>query len=277
MKKLLLILLAIATCSVMASAAVYGDVDGDGDVTAGDVTVLYNYLLSGDSSGIVNGDVDGDGNITSADITLIYNILLGVPSIVSHDYVDLGLPSGTLWATMNVGATSPEDYGDYFAWGETTPKEVYNWTTYKWCNGSYNTMTKYCTKASYGLVDNKTVLDPEDDAATANWGPEWCMPTKEQQDELRNNCTKTWTTINGVKGCLLTSNINGASVFFPAAGFRWDTTLFKNETDGFCWSNALNANGSGSWSMYFSSGTLGTSNYSRGYGQSVRAVRVSQK
>ena len=77
----------------------------------------------------------------------------------SHEYVDLGLPSGLLWATCNVGADSPDDYGDYFAWGETETKSDYDWDTYKWCNGSENTLTKYCTKSSYGTVDNKTVLE----------------------------------------------------------------------------------------------------------------------
>ena len=107
-----------------------------------------------------------------------------------HDYVDLGLPSGTLWATCNVGADSPEDYGDYFAWGETQPKDTYDWSTYQYCNGSYNTLTKYSveffdswyeqyTNYGYnGFIDNLTTLLPEDDAATANWGADWRMPTK---------------------------------------------------------------------------------------------------
>ena len=200
----------------------------------------------------------------------------GNAPVTSHEYVDLGLPSGTLWATMNIGATAPEEYGDYFAWGEVTPKESYTWTTYKWCNGNWDSMTKYGVKSSFGVVDNKTELDPEDDAATMNWGSEWCMPTRAQQDELRNNCTSEWTTINGVNGCLLTSNINSATLFLPAAGYQWGTTIFKEGTDGMCWSRDLNPNGSGSFSMYFSSGTMGTSNYSRGYGQSVRAVRAPE-
>ena len=97
-----------------------------------------------------------------------------------HAYVDLGLPSGTLWATCNVGASSPEEYGDYFAWGETEPKNDYNWSTYKYCKGSSTTMTKYCTSSSYGTVDNKTELEPSDDAATVNWGSNWQMPSLEQ-------------------------------------------------------------------------------------------------
>lgn len=102
-----------------------------------------------------------------------------------HAYVDLGLPSGTLWATTNVGAIAPEEYGNYFAWGETESKDTYNWSTYKWCNGTYNSITKYCTNSRLGVSDRKTILDPEDDAAHVNWGGYWRMPTKEEQDELR--------------------------------------------------------------------------------------------
>ena len=199
-----------------------------------------------------------------------------VPAKVTHDYVDLGLPSGTLWATMNIGANAPEDYGDYFAWGEVTPKESYTWTTYKWCNGSWNSMIKYGVKSSFGVVDNKTELDPEDDAATMNWGSEWCMPTKEQQDELRNNCTREWTTINGVKGCLLTSNINEATLFLPAAGYIWNSTVSSGGSSGFYWSRNLKTTGAGSHSLFFSSNSMSITDYSRGYGQSVRAVRAPE-
>ena len=199
-----------------------------------------------------------------------------VPAKVTHDYVDLGLPSGTLWATMNIGANAPEECGDYFAWGEIEPKESYNWITYKWCNGSWNSMIKYGVKSSFGVVDNKTELDPEDDAATMNWGSEWCMPTKEQQDELRNNCTREWTTINGVKGCLLTSNINEATLFLPAAGYIWNSTVSSGGSSGFYWSRNLKTTGAGSHSLFFSSNSMSITDYSRGYGQSVRAVRAPE-
>ena len=109
----------------------------------------------------------------------------------NHEWVDLGLPSGTLWATTNVGASKPEEYGDYFAWGETKPKSVYDWDTYKWCKGDdYHQLTKYCNLSNYGdngFVDNKTELDPGDDAAYVNWGSKWRMPSLEQMQELRDN------------------------------------------------------------------------------------------
>lgn len=120
-----------------------------------------------------------------------------------HEYVDLGLPSGTLWATCNVGANAPEEYGDYFAWGEIQPKDYYDESTYQYCIGSYNTLTKYCNNSSYGyngFTDNLTTLQPEDDAATANWGAGWRMPTKGEWEELYNNTTCTWTTQNNVSG-----------------------------------------------------------------------------
>ena len=146
MKRLLTIIALFAVCSavIAQTRTVYGDANADGVVTSTDVTVLYNYLLTGDMTYYSSSDVDGDGSITSADVTLVYNILLGiVPGGVIHEYVDLGLPSGTLWATTNVGADKPEDYGDYFSWGETQPKATYSWSNYKWWTGSCDMITKY--------------------------------------------------------------------------------------------------------------------------------------
>ena len=154
-----------------------------------------------------------------------------------HEYVDLGL--SVKWATCNVGATKPEEYGDYFAWGETEPKSTYDWSTYKWCNGSYDTQTKYCTSSSIGTVDNKTTLDLSDDAARANWGGSWRMPTKAEQNELRTECTWTWTTENGVNGYKVTSKSNGNSIFLPAAGYRYDSSLSSAGSCGYYWSSSL--------------------------------------
>ena len=141
----------------------------------------------------------------------------------SRAYVDLGL--SVKWATCNVGANSPEEYGDYFAWGETKPKDSYKWSTYKWCNGSKDKLTKYCKESYYGRVDNKTVLDLVDDAAHVNLGGAWRMPTKEEIRELKDNCTWTWTTQNGVNGYLVTSKKNDNSIFLPAAGYRSGSDL----------------------------------------------------
>lgn len=134
--------------------------------------------------------------------------------------IDLGLPSGTKWACCNVGASLPEDYGNYYAWGETTTKSTYDWSNYKWCRGAKDKLTKYCTKSSYGTVDNKTVLEPSDDAASAIWGESWRMPTLTQFYELIEKCTLAWITVKGTSGMKFTSS-NGASIFLPAAGYHW--------------------------------------------------------
>lgn len=201
---------------------------------------------------------------------------------VERDYVDLGLPSGLLWATCNVGAYTPEGYGDYFAWGETQPKDTYSWSNYQYCNGSYNTITKYCSNALsgyHGFTDNLTVLLPEDDAATANWGSEWRMPTMEEWQELYTTTTCFWTSLNGVNGQLFIAS-NGNSIFLPAAGYRVNNNLYLENSNGRCWSCSLNTNSSSGIAWYFN---FYSDDYNmnreggRFYGQSVRAVRSSRQ
>ena len=200
--------------------------------------------------------------------------------IDGHAYVNLGLPSGLLWATCNVGADNPEDYGDYFAWGETTTKSTYNWSTYKWCNGSETTLTKYNTYSSYGIVDNKTFLDLSDDAARANWGGSWRMATKDEWQELKDNCTWTWTNQGGHNGYKVTSKSNGNSIFLPAAGNRWDSGLNYTGTYAIYWSSSLYESRPYyeslpyyAWRVYFDSGGVYVwDDGSRYFGQSVRPV-----
>jgi hypothetical protein len=188
--------------------------------------------------------------------------------------VDLGL--SVKWATCNVGATKPEEYGDYFAWGEIEPKTTYKWSTYKWCKGSNTTQTKYNTSSTFGTVDNKTVLELADDAARANWGGAWRMPTYAEMTELRDNCTCTWTDDyngTGVAGEIVTSNINGNSIFLPAAGFRNSDGL--SDAGSYCcyWSSSLSTNSSShARGMRFLSGYIELNAYYRYYGQSVRPV-----
>ena len=193
-----------------------------------------------------------------------------------HDYVDLGLPSGLLWATCNVGAESPEDYGDYFAWGETLPKDTYDWGFYQYCGGSSNHLTKYCNNSSYGyngFTDTLTVLLPNNDAATANWGNGWRMPTKAEWQELKNNTTVTWTTQNGVNGRLFTAP-NGNSLFLPAAGYRNNSSLDNAGSYGYYWSSSLYAGiPDYAWGLLFNSGSCYVDYYGRGCGRSVRPVR----
>lgn len=165
-----------------------------------------------------------------------------------HEWVDLGLPSKTLWATCNIGANSPEEYGDYFAWGETEPKDIYDWSTYKWMNKGQSSVwqiNKYTYEDSmvgYGcwyngdtfIGDGKMTLEPEDDAATANWGSTWCMPSIDQLEELfrPSNTSCEWTTVNGVYGLTITSKENGNSIFMPAAGYRSKDTSYNVGTAG---------------------------------------------
>ena len=188
----------------------------------------------------------------------------------SHEYVDLGL--SVKWATCNVGASEPEDYGDYFAWGETTTKSTYDWSTYKYCNGSSSTLTKYNNSSSYGSVDNKTQLELSDDAAAMNWGDNWRMPTDAEMTELRNNCTWTWTTQNGVNGYKVTGT-NGNSIFLPAAGYRDDSSLYYAGSYGYYRSSSLiTGYPYDAYYLYFNSSYVGWYYYYRYCGQSVRPV-----
>ena len=265
-----------------------GDVNGDGKVDITDVTLLINSALSEDVTGInvENADMNGDGKINVTDVTLLIDVVRNQAEDPHEgDWVDLGLPSGTLWATCNVGANAPEEYGDYFAWGETEPKSVYSWSTYKWCNGTYNELTKYCTYSEYGdygydyFVDFKTELDPEDDAAYVNWGPSWRMPTEEQVIEMSSNCTKQWTQRNGVNGLLLIGS-NGNTMFLPAVGYRQDESLNRVGVLGYYWSRTLNdvvPYCATDYSINTEQGSAGFSAHgARRNGSTVRAVRVSQ-
>ena len=203
--------------------------------------------------------------------------------------VDMG--NGLKWANMNVGAESATDYGDYFAWGETMPyyqegysqehpcthwiggKSGYDWENYSLCNGTNTSMIKYCTSDSYGYVDNKTELERYYDAASANWGGTWRMPTDAEWTWLRENCTWTWTTENGVKGMLVTSNVSGYTLFLPAAGFRYDANLDYAGSGGSYWSSSLcTGNPRGAWGLDFWSGNVSRNDGTRYSGQSVRPV-----
>ena len=229
-------------------------------------------------SGIVIGTAQSYTTTISTDLTLTATFekqTIPVDPYNGHAYVDLGLPSGLKWATCNVGATTPEGYGDYFAWGETQPKDYYDWSTYKWCNGSSTTMTKYCSDSYYGTVDNKTTLELTDDAARVNWGGTWRMPTVAEQDELRStsNCTWAWTTQNGVNGYKVVSKKNGNSIFLPAAGYRNDDYLNHEGSYGYYWSSSLCADYSGgAYYVFFNSDNVDWSDSNRYYGRSVRAV-----
>lgn len=212
--------------------------------------------------------------------------------------VDLGL--SVKWANMNIGATSIDDYGDYFAWGETVGykggKRTFNVSTYKYYMSTKTPdttdkdgftipgtttsgYTKYVTKSDAskygydGFYDDKTVLDPEDDAATANWGGSWRMPTKAEQDELRTKCTWEWKELNGKKGYKVTGP-NGNFIFLPAAAYRYDSSLDYVGWYGYYWSSSLNTSHSDyAYNLGFGSASVNSFGDGRRYnGRSVRAV-----
>ena len=155
--------------------------------------------------------------------------------------VDLGL--SVKWANANMGAYSPEQFGEYYAWGEVETKSCYSWPTYKWCKGTNNTLTKYCCDDKYGILDRKTWwLDKDDDAAHIKLGGTWHIPNRENWSELRHDCIWRWTNINGVYGFQVKSKIprfTDKSIFLPAAGCREDERCEEKGIRGFYWSSSL--------------------------------------
>lgn len=188
----------------------------------------------------------------------------------AHDYVDLGLPSGTLWATCNIGASTPEGYGDYFAWGETKPKSIYNWSTYFDTSGGGMIFKKY------NIVGGKTELDSEDDAAFMTWGNGWCTPSDLQFTELRKNCRWTWTSLNGVNGYVVASKVNGNSLFLPAGGYLEDKSPYGANLGGNYWSRTLDPYYSGNaYFLAFDDENFVWGGYHRNIGRNIRPVRIS--
>ncbi len=281
------VVLLLTSISFAANAQEYsrGDVDQDGKVSITDVTCLIDNLLSG----VAEGDVDQDGKVSITDVTCLIDYLLSgewtddpVTPPDEYESVDLGLPSGTLWATRNLGAAHPEDCGDYFAWGEIVPnKEYYWWETTAWVyvEDGHIYLSKYNTKSNNGEIDNKTELDPEDDAAYVNMGPEWRMPSQDQIFELFDYCTWEWTQVNGMNGQMVTGP-NGNTVFFPASGIRIGYDLDYVGVEGFYWSRTLNlppVPSTGAAGIHLSWEFFEFGGGSRCNGLTVRAVRASQE
>ena len=245
-------------------------------------------------SALVDQVKDGDTDAASALAQIIQKLeeLKGsiggggtTPSTM--EYVDLGLPSGLKWAKCNLGASKPSESGDYYAWGETAPKTDYTWATYKWMQAGtsgWQYITKYTfadgktggiwyDSAGNFIGDNKTVLDAADDAATANLGSPWRMPTFDEIQELRDNCTWTWTTQDGVNGYQV-DGPNGNAIFLPAAGGREDSGLKFAGSWGYYWSSLLHTNASnGARSLDFDSVRHDWDGYNRFLGCSIRPVR----
>lgn len=190
-----------------------------------------------------------------------------------HRYVDLGLPSGTLWATMNVGASAPEEYGDYYAWGEVEPKTTYTAGNYfDSVNGSSSNFKKYHN------AGGATELELVDDAAYRNWGEGWRIPNSDQIEELFNSkyTTTEWATQNGKNGRLITSKSNGATIFLPAAGARFGDNLMSASYVGWYWSSSLGTlNSYNAEYLYFNENSIRGEYMERRVGRSVRPVRAN--
>ena len=218
------------------------------------------------ASGVFYGDVASAKTLGTAPVDKIIN---------GHKFIDLGLPSGLLWAETNIGAEKPADDGNYYAWGETEPQSsnAYTWSSYKHAT-SLSNLTKY------NSTDGKTVLDKEDDAAYVNWGSSCRMPTRDDFTELResSNCTWTWTsqtTSDGssINGYTVTSIKNGNSIFLPASGYRDYGSLYYHGSYGFYWSSTLDSNYSCyAYYIFFNSSGHNQSNYNRYNGYAIRPV-----
>lgn len=226
--------------------------DGSGDIIDTIEPITWSSsntrIATVDDKGVVTPLSDGTVVISATCYgkTVSCTLIVRSPFENGYEFVDLGL--SVKWASLNIGATTPEEYGDYYAWGEIETKSVYSWDNYKYCNGSAFTMTKYCNSSRYGeygyngFIDNKSILEPGDDVAHMKWGGKWRMPTKDEYDELYANCSCVWTTQNGVAGYKITSRKPGyfnRSIFLPAAGHRLDTRLLEDGTRGNYWTSTL--------------------------------------
>lgn len=230
---------------------------------------------------VTNYDISNVDEVVVEDVNLYET-----GTVDGYAYVDLGLPSGLKWATYNVGASTRSDYGDYFAWGEVKQKSShYDWDTYKWCEGTDRTLTKYITNPTFDLGsigtygkenDSLTILLPQDDAATQNWGEHWRMPTKEEVSELIENCTWVWTkNYEGtrVAGKIGTSKRNGAVIFFPASGWLWidDEVEYVNSYDEY-WTSEVTEFPNSAWCYSNDVEQILLKRSSRSMGLPVRAV-----
>lgn len=210
-----------------------------------DDNIENNDSIPGEDDVWPNDSIPGGDNVWPNDTIPGEDNVLPNDSIVSsgefhngHALVDLGL--SVKWATCNVGATKPEEYGGYYAWGETEEKNNYDWDTYKYSyiEQARLCVSKYCLNEEYGSVDNKTTLDASDDVASVKWGGSWRMPTSEEMQELREKCKWEGDVLNGVSGVRFTGP-NGNSIFLPAAGYRGGNGHGDVGPNGFYWSASL--------------------------------------
>lgn len=303
MKKLFFtLILAFGLWAISANAKVKGDIHSDGVLDVSDITALVSELLS--ENPYSGYDVNDDGKVDVSDVTALINYILDITPIV-HDYVDLGLPSGTLWATENVGDTDHYLGGLFFAWGETKgytfevdDGHIFDTDCYKWMMpGKYfpTDMVKYtfedgeknaCWYANGVYVGttvdgvtykNLKTLLPEDDAATVNWGPEWRMPTTKEFKELLDDqyTTLDEANVNGISGLMITSKINGNSVFLSFYGMRLGKSIMNFDKGYYFTSELSYRSYSGGCVQIqpYNGDFYNVGGYHRAYGLTIRPVR----
>lgn len=225
---------------------------------------LYVYENDGEVSAFVASEVD------SISFTAPSDYLIEPNDIDSFEYVDMGL--SVRWGTCNVGAATPEEYGYYFAWGEVETKDYYQLNNYRWASSVSGMILKYCTNSFLGNVDNKTQLEPEDDAAHVICEDMWRIPTEYEFNELIDNCSIAWTSSNGVYGLEFVSNKNGNSIFIPAAGYYYDVEKDASSF-GYYWTSSLDINDSTKAKQFaFNEDGHILSSSTRYFGQTIRPV-----
>ena len=240
-------------------SSLVGDIVVDGTVNVQDLNSLVNAYLA-NTQVTKTTDIDNDSQLSIADITSLISMVNTSPcAFISngHQYVDLGLPSGTLWATCNIGASVPEEIGDFYAWGETETKSDYSWSTYKWCDGekcnaSNTTLIKYCDRGGYGMMDGKISLEIEDDAAHVHWGGDWHIPTQAEFQELMDNCTMEWIKIANKQHAFKFTGANGNSILMPASG-EWSNSNFYSDEFYYWTSDLANYRSNTVWTIEKSS------------------------
>ena len=225
---------------------------------------LHVYEKNGEVSSFVASEVDSISFTAPSDYPIEPN------DEESFEYVDMGL--SVRWGTCNVGAATPEEYGYYFAWGEVETKDYYELNNYRWTASVSGMILKYCTNSFMGNVDNKTQLEPEDDAARVICEDRWRIPTEYEFNELINNCSITWTSSNGVYGLEFVSNKNGNSIFIPAAGYYYDVEKDASSF-GYYWTSTLDINDSTKAKQFaFNEDGHNLSSSTRYFGQTIRPV-----
>ncbi len=235
------------------------------------------WRSSNTSVAVVNqdGGVTAVGNGTSRITVKTVDGKKMSDCIVKVEYIAVDLGLTVKWASCNLGSSSPEEYGDYYAWGETEPKDDYSWNSYKWSNGSSVSLTKYNYDSSYGNTDNKLNLDPLDDAASVKLGSGWRMPSYAECEDLMSKCSWSWIANyngSGISGYLV-SAINGNSLFIPADGYRYETGLYDVGLGGRFWSSSLYEDRPDhAYAIRFNSSNVYKNTYYRFHGRAIRPV-----